>query len=349
VPHSLSYKKSMLQMILWNPRLEGTSVNTLVGTRSTWAEDVITLDQSCPIILSGRHQRSGLGHAFMSFNTLVGIANFYRLTLNATFPERLSHSPDLHEVRQFFGGDVFRARFGHVSCVKHFDVNPKTLADAVGKARKLCTTGPICIKVADELPPAEILVDVAGYRRYFDVPESASASLRTLPYFSDDYFRIAIHIRRGDVVNRTRYAGRWVSNQAYLDFIPKLLTRIKTRLPIAVMMFVEGAKSIEEIPDVVPSTFHIFSGVHKYIKLGPQEMHLTLAAFCDSDILVTSPSGYSHLASLLCVKPRILALPFWHSYATLPNTLTELSIERNETGAIVKLGIPASFHYDCDA
>ena len=110
-----------------------------------------------------------------------------------------------------------------------------------------------------------------------------------------------------------------------------------------------GSKSIEEIPDVVPSTFHNFSGVHKYINLGPQDMHLTLAAFGDSDILVTSPSGYSHLASLLCVKPRILALPFWHSYAALPNTLTELSIERNETGAIFKLDIPASFHYDCDA
>lgn len=232
--------------------------NTLVGTRSTWAEDVIILDQSCPIILSGRHQRSGLGHAFMSFNTLVGIANFYRLTLNATFPERLSHSPDLHEVRQFFGGDVFRARFGHVSCVKHFEVNPKTLADAVGKAKKLCTTGPICIKVADELPPAEILVDVAGYRRNFAVPGSASASLRTLPYLSDDYFRIAIHIRRGDVVNRTRYAGRWVSNQAYLDFIPKLLTRIRTRLPIAVMMFVEGANQLKKYLMLCRLHFTIF-------------------------------------------------------------------------------------------
>jgi hypothetical protein len=127
------------------------------------------------------------------------------------------------------------------------------------------------------------------------------------------------------------------TNDAYLEFIPKLLGRIKTKLPVALIIFAEGAKSIREIPDVCSSRFDDFSALHENISLGPREMHLTLASLCNSDLLVTSPSGYSHLAAVLCEKPHILAVPFWHSYAALPNTLTELSIVRNEAGTIVSL------------
>jgi hypothetical protein len=322
---------------------------TLVRTRSTWEKDVLNLNGACPVILSGRHQKSGLGHAFMSFNTLVAIASFYRLTLNATFPEKLSHSPDLLEVAKFFNGDVFRSRFANVNCAHRFDANAHTMPKTVEKARSLCAVGrPICINITEEVPPAEVLVDMVNYRRNFAIPEGTAAALRKIPYFQseNEHLRVVIHMRRGDVVNRTRYAGRWISNQAYLDFIPQLLTRVKAELPVAVIVFAEGAKSIGEIPDVLPPQTHDFSKLHENVTLGPSEMHLTLASFCNADILVTSPSGFSQLAALLCEKPHILGLPFWQSHATLPNTLTELFASRDETGAIVKLELPGSFHFE---
>ena len=182
---------------------------TLVGTRSTWAHEVLHMNKTCPIILSGRHQKSGLGHAFMSFNTLVAIANFYKLTLNATFPEKLSHSPDLAQVAKFFTGEVFRPRFDNCSCQHHFQADANSLAETVSMAKSICTAeNPICINITREMPPAEVLVDVPSYRKNFAVPESITATLQALPFFNESYLRVAIHLRRGDVVNRTRYANR---------------------------------------------------------------------------------------------------------------------------------------------
>jgi hypothetical protein len=283
----------------------------------------------------------------MSFNALVGIANFYNITLNATFPERLTHSPDLAEVAKFFKGDIFQPRFSHNVCKERIDASSKTLANRVREARRTCAPGhPICINIIKEVPAGEILVDVVNYRKHFAVPESTLADLRGLPFFDKEYLRVGIHLRRSDIINRTRWSQRWITNQAYLDFIPKLLSRIKTKRPIALIIFAERAKSIHNIPDVLADKFDDFSGLHENITLGPWDMHLTLASLCNTDILVTSPSGYSHLAGLLCERPQILAVPFWHSYAGLPNTLTELSVVRNETGAILKLDMPASFHFN---
>ena len=50
----------------------------------------------------------------------------------------------------------------------------------------------------------------------------------------------------------------------------------------------------------------------------------TIQAFddmCASDILITGTSGFSHLASIFCRTPVVLAMPFWHSYDYIPNAM----------------------------
>ena len=45
------------------------------------------------------------------------------------------------------------------------------------------------------------------------------------------------------------------------------------------------------------------------------------ALMCQSDVLVTSQSGFSHLAASLCARGITVALTFWHSYHTSQNVV----------------------------
>jgi hypothetical protein len=281
------------------------------------------------------------------------MASYYKLTLNATFPERVSHGisrgPDFPHLVSFFHGDVFHARFHNVTCKETFNIPVTSMAATVVKAKQLCQTGVICLSVNHDVAVSEALIDVASYRSNFAVPPDIAQAVNDLPYFDEKYLRVAVHIRRGDVVNRTKDAyNRWVFNSAYLDFIPKLLARVKTRLPISLVLFAEGANSTTHVPDVLPNIFHDFSLLHENVSLGPTDVHLALGALCSADLLVTSSSGYSHLAALLCKKPRVLAVPFWQSYVSLPNFLTELTIQRDATDGINQLDLPGSFRYECN-
>jgi hypothetical protein len=185
------------------PRYFGT---TDLKTRSLWNLTVLELDQNCPIILSGKHQRSGLGHSFMSFNALVAMASFYGVTLNASFPERLSHSVDCGKVAKFFRGGIFRPPFPHHKCHEKLDVDSRSLPGAISKARQICGSGTVCINLTQEVPAAEVLMDVISYRKGFHVPAEYVEELARAPGYGADQFRVAIHICRGDIVGRSRCA-----------------------------------------------------------------------------------------------------------------------------------------------
>ena len=62
-------------------------------------------------------------------------------------------------------------------------------------------------------------------------------------------------------------------------------------------------------------------------------------------MMITSSSTFSYAAALFCEKLQILALPFWYSYASIPNLVTELAVERNEAGSVVNLSLPENFNY----
>ena len=69
---------------------------------------------------------------------------------------------------------------------------------------------------------------------------------------------------------------------------------------------------------------------------------------CHADLLVTSKSGFSHMAATLCDRPAVLAVPFWLDYDCLPRALTlahtEAPFAKNPSGAAVNL--TTRFHYD---
>lgn len=318
-----------------------------VGNRSKWSKEVLQLDYRCPIILSGHHQISGLGHSFMSYNSLVAMSSFYRITLNATFPEGLSHGVKAEHIAPFFTGDIFRSRFPHSNCKKTICVDIDSVPSAIEEARSSCNQGPVCVRLTTNASPSESLIDVESYRKNFQVPQEVLTELHQLPFFQKHYFRVAIHIRRGDIINSTKpMNNRWIYNKAYIEFLPKLVKRIRTKLPIILIIFAEGAETINKIPDVTVNTFDNFSAIHDNITLGPTSMELSLATLCSSDIVITSTSGFSHLSAILCEKPGILAVPFWHSYEGIPNLITELTAHRNSDNSIIKLELPATFHHE---
>ena len=54
---------------------------------------------------------------------------------------------------------------------------------------------------------------------------------------------------------------------------------------------------------------------------GPKSAVQVLTAMCDADVVIASPSGFSHLVAVLCKRPLILAVPMWLSYACASNVL----------------------------
>ena len=82
--------------------------------------------------------------------------------------------------------------------------------------------------------------------------------------------------------------------------------------------------------------------------MGPREAVDAFDALCAADLVVTSKSGFSHLAATLCARPAVLAVPFWLDYACLPRALelaeTAAVFDKNPSGAPVNL--TARFDYD---
>jgi len=165
--------------------------------------------------LKGLEDCAGRGHSFMSNNSLIAVSTFFQVTLNASFPEALGHASNPSEMSAFFHGDVFQARFKSGICTETFDVRVLSMTDIMIKAKQMCSIGPVCLNLLEPLPPSEALIDVPGYRSNFAVPAYVLEALNNTPFLGEEYLRVAIHLRRGDVVNRTQLSHRWIYNHYY--------------------------------------------------------------------------------------------------------------------------------------
>jgi len=141
-----------------------------------------------------------------------------------------------------------------------------------------------------------------------------------------------VHIRRGDQLkygrrNAAYVEQRYVPNVAFVRLIDALISSLEqlgdgSRYRVVVLC--EGAAG-GVVPDV-DGTFTNFSRAlkpHARLELldGPKDAIDAFEAMCNADVLVTSKSGFSHLAALLCDKPVVLAVPSWLSYDCVPNAL----------------------------
>lgn len=287
--------------------------------------------------LEGTYHTAGLGHSFMAFNHFLNLAEGNYLIPRVHFGTS-GHGLDHKAVRSFFFRDKFYNEF-HPSCkhvnvihLKHF----AKLKEAVKAMSTICATsiGPLCTSFhVMNVPAKNMDVDICKLRHGFTWPDEEFLT-----------YSIVAHIRRGDVLPGKHMSwNRWVPNAAYVEILKDILTLMQSRVTCkaVITLLVEKATSVREVPDFdgvstsdFSASFQDFPNVD--VRLGAGKALSDFQQMCNSNILVTGKSGFSHMAAVLCPKPIVLAIPFWHSYKNVPNAISLYpiaSVSFNVSGA----------------
>jgi hypothetical protein len=145
---------------------------------------------------------------------------------------------------------------------------------------------------------------------------------------------IVIHMRRGDVMRgKVDQNHRLVSYGVYVHMIKKLLevraASANATHPIRVFFLCEGAVNNYSIVEYDKMDFHKSQHINLLTDLGGvcnkekacsmEVLHQadflqSFTAMCESDVLVTSTSGFPFVASALCEPKMILGIRFSASY-----------------------------------
>ena len=138
---------------------------------------------------------------------------------------------------------------------------------------------------------------------------------------SGDDITISLHIRRGDVASEHfKESNRWINNAAYIDIANSLYQILQKicggrKKKFIFQLFVEGSTSINSVQDVAENGFPR-TDMEKEIRgvlgegvtviLGPTDLLESFSSMCQSDVFVSSNSGFSSLIAKLCDHPITL-------------------------------------------
>ena len=127
--------------------------------------------------------------------------------------------------------------------------------------------------------------------------------------YSKDNFNIAIHVRRGDIVqgqesNNQNILMRWQTNEYFETVLSKVIEKIKPIKPIAIYLFSQGDRK-----DF--SVFEQFENIHFCLDLDAQNSFLHMVY---ADLLITSKSSFSYKPALLNKGIKVCPRNFWHGY-----------------------------------
>lgn len=129
-----------------------------------------------------------------------------------------------------------------------------------------------------------------------------------------DFFNIAIHVRRGDIVigqenKNPNLLMRWQGNDYFEKVLREAVDNIKTNKPIAIYLFSQG--EIKDFPE-----FNEFSNLHFCLDMNAQDSFLHMVK---ADLLITSKSSFSYKPALLSNGIKICPKDFWHGYPDSDN------------------------------
>lgn len=154
------------------------------------------------------------------------------------------------------------------------------------------------------------------YRDQYGVRESLQEKFYSAPARNNDTllydknaFNIAIHIRRGDIVqnsnsNNPNLAIRFQSNDYFVSALNTALQYLKDKKNIHIYLFSQGKP--EDYPE-----FMGFENLHFCLDMGAQESFLHMVY---ADALVTSKSSFSYKPALLNKGIKFSPGDFWHGY-----------------------------------
>lgn len=139
-------------------------------------------------------------------------------------------------------------------------------------------------------------------------------------------FNIAIHIRRGDIVQGIKNVNENISmrfqrNSYFINALRTALDYFKDKDNIHIYLFSQGKK--EDFLE-----FTEFQNIHFCLDMGAQESFLHMVY---ADVLITSKSSFSYKPALLNRGIKFVPVDFWHGYPKEKNWIL-----LNETGGLVK-------------
>ena len=138
---------------------------------------------------------------------------------------------------------------------------------------------------------------------------------------------IAIHIRRGDIVNnKTKFGTRKQENKYFIKIIGDLRKHLDTERPKVFYLFSDGAENdFSEFREMEDVQFCLsFTAENSFL-------HMVYA-----DVLITSKSSFSYKPALLNNGLKICPENFWHGYPRtsdflLANDLGQININALST------------------
>jgi hypothetical protein len=152
---------------------------------------------------------------------------------------------------------------------------------------------------------------------------SAPARQKDRLVFSQDHFNIAVHVRRGDIVEgqkngNANHQMRWQDNDYFKNVLENVLKILNTDKPVAIYLFSQGIP--EDFRD-----FDSFENLRLCLDMNAQDsfLHMVFA-----DLLVTSKSSFSYKPALLSKGIRVCPKDFWHGY---PDDRSWIMVDSNNS------------------
>lgn len=145
--------------------------------------------------------------------------------------------------------------------------------------------------------------------------------------FSTDNFNVAIHVRRGDIMNDSSNPNlvmRYLSNDYFERVLRGVVNNLKSTKPIHIYFFSQGVES--DYPE-----FAQYDNLHWCMDMGAQESFLHMVY---ADLLITSKSSFSYKPALLNNGIKVCPRNFWHGY---PSTLDWILVDNEGVFDLTKL------------
>ena len=149
-----------------------------------------------------------------------------------------------------------------------------------------------------------VMADIQA--KFFNAPVRKNEKL----VFDNNHTNIAIHVRRGDILedpNNPNLQMRYIANDYFKNVLDQVLEKLKADKPVRIYFFSQGK------PENYPE-FKDYQNLHWCLDMGAQESfsHMVYA-----DVLITSKSSFSYKPALLSKGIKVVPEKFWHGY---PNT-----------------------------
>lgn len=127
--------------------------------------------------------------------------------------------------------------------------------------------------------------------------------------YSPDCFSIAVHVRRGDIVQgqlegNANHQLRWQDNDYFRTVLANVLADLRTPKPIEIFLFSQG--QAEDFAD-----FDGFENLRLCLDMSAEDSFLHMVK---ADLLITSKSSFSYKPALISEGIRVCPREFWCGY-----------------------------------